>query len=91
MRLVLFGAVRQTEFYLTSSVRFGQNGKTPLRSVTNKVKNHPPTGSRVLAEHVHSKKVSENNKKGKYLLGLGFLLNDVNIFPKKLFGIFKLL
>merc|ERR1712210_355079 len=34
----------------------------------HKVKNHPPTGSRVLAEHVHTKKVPENNKKGKYLL-----------------------
>ena len=32
--LVLFGAVRQTELYLTSSVRFGQNRKTPLRLVT---------------------------------------------------------
>ena len=53
----------------------------------HKVKNHPPTGSRVLAEKVHPKKVSGNNKKGKYLLGLGFLLNDVNIFPKRLFGI----
>ena len=53
----------------------------------HKVKNHPPTGSRVLAEKAHPKKVSENNKKGKYLLGLGFLLNDVNIFPKRLFGI----
>ena len=30
---VLFDAVRQTELYLTSSVHFGQNGKTPLRSV----------------------------------------------------------
>ena len=34
MRLILFGAVRQTELYLTSSVHFGQNGKTRLRSVT---------------------------------------------------------
>ena len=46
----------------------------------HKLKVHPPTGSRAL---VHPKKVSENNKKGKYLLGLGFLLNDVNTFPKK--------
>ena len=51
------------------------------------MKNHHPTGSRVMAEKAHPKKVSENNKKGKYLLGLGFLLNDVNIFPKRLFGI----
>ena len=27
-------SVRQTELYLTSSVWFGQNGKTQLRSVT---------------------------------------------------------
>ena len=34
MCLILFGAVWRTELYLTSSVWFGQNGKTPLRSVT---------------------------------------------------------
>ena len=34
MCLVLFGAVWQTELYLTSSVWFGQNRKTPLRLVT---------------------------------------------------------
>ena len=32
---VLFDAVRQTELYLTSSVQFGQNRKTPLQSVTS--------------------------------------------------------
>ena len=31
---ILFGAVQQTELYLTRSVRFGQNSKTPLWSVT---------------------------------------------------------
>ena len=34
MCLVLFVAVRQTELYLTSSVRFRQNSKIPLRSIT---------------------------------------------------------
>jgi hypothetical protein len=34
MCLVLFGVVRLTELYLTSSVLFGQNVKTQLRSVT---------------------------------------------------------
>ena len=33
--LVLFGVILQAELYLTSSVKFRQNGKTPLRSVTS--------------------------------------------------------
>ena len=35
MCLVLFGVVQQRELYLTSSVLFGQNSKTPLRLVTS--------------------------------------------------------
>ena len=58
---VLYGAIRQTELYLTSSVRIGQNGKTQLQLVTiGKVGNLQ--GFRLLRNIVHHTQFGSSNK-----------------------------
>ena len=67
MCLVLFGAVRQTELYLTSSVQFGQNSKTPLRSVTSWVGSE--NGHiRLLSVHKEREGGSEKVQKPAYVI-----------------------